>query len=127
MGGTTPKVMCRGYDEPTHALHGFGLTGPEVPAPLKTFASVASKRMLLQSALSNLMRGTGSSVTREITAGWNWRRCHVNLHVGKDPIICMRDLRGSLWYASRRGEAYKTPSGQSFTGWGDPDAGRRET
>jgi hypothetical protein len=106
MGGTTPKVMCLGYDEPTLALQGFGLMGPEVPAPLKAFFSVSSKRMLLQSVLSNVMGGSS-----ELSYPCNNRWVELALLLReftstKDPFISMRDLRGSLWYASRRGEAY---------------------
>jgi hypothetical protein len=106
MGGSTPKVMCLGHDEHTLALNGFGLAPPQVPGPLQTCVSVASKRMLLQSVWHSLTHRP-QELNYPLNGG-TAELAHIlrEFAVTKDPFISARDLRGTLWYCSRRGESY---------------------
>jgi hypothetical protein len=106
MGGSTPKVMYLGHDEHTLALKGFGLASPHVPEPLQTSVSVASKRMLLQSVWHRLTHRPLELDYPLNNGTAELARILREFAITKDPFLSARDLRGTLWYCSRRGESY---------------------
>jgi hypothetical protein len=103
MGGTTPKVIQLGYDEPMLALAAFGLRPPHRPAPLRATRRVTGKRMLAGQISSSLRRAPGEldfpqhSRLRIFLSGL-WEFLTV-----PDAILSRKDLRGSLYYLRRGG------------------------
>ncbi|ACO33830.1 hypothetical protein ACP_3377 [Acidobacterium capsulatum ATCC 51196] len=103
IGGTTPKVIHLGYDEPMLALAAFGLEPPHRPPALRASRRVTGKRMLAGQIYHTLRHGAGMldfpqhSRLRIILSGL-WEFLTV-----PDAILSRKDMRGSLFYLRRGG------------------------
>jgi len=103
IGGTTPKVIRLGYDEPMLALEAFGLQPPHRPQSLRASRRVTGKRMLAGQIYHNLRQGPGEldfpqhSRLRIILSGLR------EFLTVPDAILSRKDLRGSLFYLKRGG------------------------
>jgi hypothetical protein len=103
IGGTTPKVIRLGYDEPMLALEAFGLQPPHRPQPLPASRRVTGKRMLAGQLYSSLRHGPGELDFPQHS------RLHIFLSGVRefftvpDAILSWKDLRGSLYYLRRGG------------------------
>ena|SRR5579875_3203492 len=103
MGGTTPKVIRLGYDEPMLALHAFGLQTPQEPRALRGGRRITGKRMLAGQIIRSLLHPAGEldfpqhSRLRTFCGGI-WEFLTV-----PDALISRRDVRGSLHYLRHGG------------------------
>lgn len=103
IGGTTPKVIHLGYDEPMLALAAFGLEPPHRPDALRASRRVTGKRMVAGQIYHTLRHGAGMldfpqySRLRIIPSGL-WEFFTV-----PDAILSRKDVRGSLFYLRRGG------------------------
>lgn len=101
MGGTTAKVEGLGYDEPMLALSSFGLVPPRCPKPLVSKSRVTSKRTLVSQLASVRKKAPRHmdfpQASRARTVLSNLRE----IATVPDPLISLRDLRGTWLYLAR--------------------------
>ena len=103
MGGTTPKVVRLGYDEPMLALRAFGLEPPRRPQALTAARRVTGKRMLAGRLMDSLRRPAGALDYPMSSRGRRFWSSVGQLATVPDALLSWRDLRGSLWYLLRGG------------------------
>jgi hypothetical protein len=103
LGGTTAKAVRLGFDEPMLTLASYGLATPRVPPPLVPHTATTGKRMLLKSIISNVLRGPGEIDYPQANRWSEIASMLGELAFTKDAVLSVRDLRGSLWYATRLG------------------------
>jgi biotin carboxylase len=103
LGGTTAKAVRLGFDEPMLALASYGLATPRVPRPLVAHAATTGKRMLLKSIISNVLHGPGEIDYPQANRWSEIASMLGELAFTKEAVLSIRDLRGSLWYATRLG------------------------
>ncbi len=103
IGGTTPKVIRLGYDEPMLALRAFGLEPPHPARPLRARRRVTGKRMLVAQIVNAARQPLGEldfpqhSRLRVFLSGL-WEFLTV-----PDALFSRKDMRGSLYYLRRGG------------------------
>jgi hypothetical protein len=108
MGGTTPKVMRMGYDEPMMMLQSFGVAAPVHAPRLGRFRnSVTGKRSAIVHFIDVLLKRKDplsyphTNYSVDVFSAL-WETISV-----PDVLFNLRDLRGSLWYLLRVNRAKK--------------------